>query len=98
MVPLGDGTRVILGFSCNAETAEAYANCPTLGDRDLADAGYDLDLLFTPGSQLSAKLALVAAWLLFTAGLVAAVGWAVASRQDETPDPPARPKTVDGKA
>lgn len=93
VLPLGNGERLVLGFSCNAEAQSLYgARCPYLTEEELAAAGYEPDLLYPRSSLLMAKLALVAAWMLFTAGLVAAVGWAVIGRSDETPPPPAQPE------
>jgi len=89
IVPLPTGERLTLGFACNADTLAMYADrCPYLGMDEISAAGFDLELLYTTSSLQAAKLWLVAAWMVFTTGLVAAVGWAVV-RGDRTPEPPA---------
>ena len=88
VLPLANDQRLILGFTCNADSQMLYSNCPHLREEELGMAEYDPENLFTHGSITAAKLSLIAAWLLFTAGLVAAVGWAVAARKDELPEPP----------
>jgi hypothetical protein len=95
VVPLDNGSRIIRGFACNADALATYPDeCPYLTKDDLKRAGYQADLMYTAGSLTAAKLLLVASWLLFTAGLVAAVGWAVArthaaTEQDPNRRPPA---------
>lgn len=87
----GGGERIILGFRCNEVAQQLYpARCPYLTELEVAQAGYDLTLLFTPGSLAAAKLLLVAAWILFTAGLMGAVAWAIAGPKPAK-DPPAAP-------
>ena len=89
VMTLENGERRTLGFVCNAATQELYpAECPQLSELALSRAGYDPAGLYTPGSLTAAKMSLVAAWLLFTAGLVAAVGWAVVGRKKRGPSPP----------
>lgn len=98
VIQLDDGQRPILGFTCNSDTQLIYSHlCPHLHARELATAEYNPDYMFTPGSLTAAKLSLVAAWLLFTAGLVAAVGWAVAGRRREMPEPPVSPAHMEGR-
>jgi hypothetical protein len=94
VVPYADGGRDIIGFTCNERGERLYPNCPHLTEEELADEEYQPARVFTRGSLIMAHLLLVAAWLLFTAGLVAAVGWAVAARgDDEEPQPePAKPR------
>lgn len=87
VVTLENGERRILGFACNEDAKLLYDHCPHLRAEELAAAEYEPENLFVHGSITTAKLSLVAAWLLFTAGLVAAVGWAVAARGDDDPDP-----------
>jgi len=95
VVPLDDGTRIIRGFRCNADALATYPDeCPYLTKDDLKRAGYDPDLMYTPGSLAAAKLLLVASWLLFTAGLVAAVGWAVARSQGDPDKDTVRPREL----
>ncbi len=90
VLTLSNGERRILGFVCNSDTQQMYGSlCPKLTELELSRAGYDPDLLFTPGSITQAKLLLFAAWVLFTAGLVAAVGWSVAGPRPPKEPPPA---------
>ena len=81
--------RLVRGFACTSEAREMFASCPHLSEADIADAGYDPGLVYTPASLLLAKLSLVAAWMLFTAGLVAAAGWAIVGRRREFAEPEA---------
>lgn len=97
VLPLENDQRLILGYTCNSDSQMLYSNCPHLREEELAMAEYDPENLFTHGSITAAKLSLIAAWLLFTAGLVAAVGWAVAARKDEVPEPPAPPPQGDSQ-
>lgn len=78
-IPGGD--RIILGYACNAVTEPHYASCPNLSDLELRRAAYNPELLYTKTSLDVVRLSLVAAWMLFTAGLMGAVGWAVSSRR-----------------
>lgn len=82
VVPVGD-ERYIIGHECNVQTRAVYPqNCPFLGETELARAGYDPGLLFTKSSLTNVRLGLVAAWLVFVAGLMAAVAWAVAGKRN----------------
>lgn len=96
VLPLsGDGERLILGFSCNEVAQQLYpSRCPYLTELEVARAGYDLTLLYTPGSLAAAKLLLVAAWILFTAGLMGAVAWAIAGPKPPKDPPPAPPEAT----
>lgn len=82
VVVIEDGERFIFGYECNGPTQAIYkSRCPDLGEAELSLAGYEPESLFTKGSLTAVRLALVAAWLVFIAGLMAAVAWAVAARR-----------------
>jgi hypothetical protein len=82
VVSIEGGDRIIMGYECNAPTRAVYKDmCPNLGEMELNRAGYDPRLLFTRGSLSAVRLGLVATWLVFVAGLIAAVGWAVSGRR-----------------
>lgn len=82
VVPIDGAERVIIGYECNPQTRAVYKDmCPNLGEIELSRAGYDPRLLFTRQSLSVVRLGLVASWLVFVAGLIAAVGWAVSGRR-----------------
>lgn len=78
----GSHVRVIRGFTCTAEARQVYgAACPDL-DRDaLQNAEWEATRLWTRNSVTLVRLGLTATWLLFTAGLIGAVGAIVAGRR-----------------
>jgi len=79
---LPQGGRIILGYECNAATQDAYdLICPKLTDVELRRMAYDPEMLYTEDSLDVVRLSLVGAWMLFTAGLMGAVAWAVAARR-----------------
>lgn len=93
LTEIPENRRIILGFACNADTQAIYGDrCPNLTIDDLRRAGYDPEQMFTASSIRAARLVLVASWLLFTAGLVAAVGWAIAG-----PKPPSQAASPNDK-
>lgn len=74
--------RVIRGTQCTRDAQLVYKDaCPSLPPDALPSAEWNADYLWTSGSIMRVRLALVAAWLFFTAGLVAFVGAAVAGRR-----------------
>src|SRR5207244_2833311 len=82
---LEDGRRLIRGYFCNERGQLLYPDlCPNLTDVELGRDENRPDRLFTDASITWAQLSLVGAWLLFTAGLVAAVAWAVAARDGDS--------------
>jgi hypothetical protein len=81
VVTIPGGERVVLGYRCN-EMGQALHpdSCPYLDARILQTAEWDPGNLFTAGSILTVRMALVAAWLMLLLGLAGAAGWALAAR------------------
>ena len=78
----GSHVRVVRGFVCTAEARQVYAsNCPDLPRDALRDAEWEATVLWTRASVTEVRLGLTFTWLLFTAGLIGAVGAIVAGRQ-----------------
>lgn len=77
----GSGERVVKGMTCTPEARQVWpGKCPHLPPDALPSAEWDASLLWTAGSIMGVRLMLVAAWLAFTAGLVAFVGAVIAGR------------------
>jgi hypothetical protein len=90
----GSETRMIRGFSCTPAAKVVYSSeCPSLTADALADAGWRPEQLWTRSSITLIRLGLAATWLVFTAGLICAVGAAVAGRKG-----PAKPRKRQAKA
>lgn len=78
----GDQGRVVRGYDCTPPARLVYGElCPDLPRDALADAEWEALVLWTRSSVTTARIGLAAAWLLFTAGLIAAVGAIVAGRK-----------------
>ncbi len=78
----GAGERVIRGYTCTAEARQVYgASCPDLPRDALKDAEWEAVVLWTRSSVTMVRLGLGISWLVFTAGLVGAVGAVVAGRK-----------------
>lgn len=91
VIVLDEADRVIIGYECNLPTSKVYPTiCPNLGKMELERASYDPTALFTKDSLTNVRMLLVASWLVFVAGLMAAVGWAVAGRTTPLVDPTAK--------
>lgn len=73
--------RLVRGTDCTPAARAVYRDCPDPSDREVAEAEWDAERLWTRASILRVRLELVAAWLCFTAGLVAFVGAVVAGRR-----------------
>jgi len=75
------GERVIKGAVCTPDALLIFPRqCPQLPSEALPAAEWDATRLWTQDSILEVRMMLVAAWLCFTAGLVAFVGAVVAGR------------------
>ncbi len=78
----GTNYRVVRGYECTAEAIAVYKNqCPHLSRDALRDAEWENVVLWTRGSITFVRLGLTFAWLIFTAGLICAVGAIVAGRK-----------------
>lgn len=78
----GSSVRVIRGFVCTAEARQVYAaSCPDLPRDALRNAEWETTMLWTRASVTEVRLGLTLTWLLFTAGLIGAVGAIVAGRR-----------------
>jgi len=77
----GSKERVVRGTECTANGRLVYPDdCPNLPPEALPSAEWDANYLWTSGSIMRVRLGLVAAWLGFTAGLIAFVGAVIAGR------------------
>lgn len=78
----GSDDRVVRGFTCTADAQLIYRDrCPDLPREALQDAEWEAVAIWTRSSVTAARVSLACAWILFTAGLVAAVGSVVAGRK-----------------
>jgi len=78
----GSKIRVVRGFTCTDDALKVYGHqCPDLPREALRDAEWEAPALWTRGSLTAARLGLTGTWLLFTAGLIGAVGAVVAGRK-----------------
>jgi len=78
----GSDARVIRGYECTRAAAMVYPeDCPDLPPDALPGAEWDSAQLWTRSSITAVRLALTISWLLFTAGLIGAVGAVVAGRR-----------------
>lgn len=78
----GAKLRVVRGFVCTADAQRVYQQaCPDLPRDALRDAEWEVLALWTRSSVTWARLGLTATWLVFTSGLIAAVGAIIAGRQ-----------------
>jgi hypothetical protein len=78
----GGDERLVRGYRCTADALLVYGNaCPDLPTEALRDAEWDPLLLWTRSSVTMARVLLAISWLVFTAGLIAAVGSVVAGRR-----------------
>lgn len=92
----GSDARVIRGYECTREAALVHgAACPDLPRDALRDAEWEAPLLWTRGSLTVVRLGLAASWLMFTVGLIAAIGAVVAGR-DFAPRPRRRGGRAEG--
>lgn len=77
----GSDERVVRGTKCTPKAQLVYAaECPELPRDALRAAEWQAEVLWTRGSIMQVQLVLVAAWLAFTAGLIAFVGAVIAGR------------------
>jgi hypothetical protein len=73
--------RVVRGTVCTANARLVYPDqCPNLPPEALPSAGWNAQYLWTSASIMRVRLGLVAAWIGFTAGLIAFVGAVIAGR------------------
>ena len=73
---------MIRGFVCTREALRVYRDsCPDLPRDALRDAEWETMVLWTRASVTEVRLGLTLTWLLFTAGLIGAVGAIVAGRK-----------------
>jgi hypothetical protein len=78
----GTDLRVVRGYTCTSEALAVYRNqCPELPRDALRDAEWEAPVLWTRGSITMVRIGLAATWLVFTAGLICAVGSIVAGRK-----------------
>jgi hypothetical protein len=78
----GTSQRVVRGYVCTRDAQLIYGDqCPDLPRDALRDAEWESVVLWTRSSVTVARVALTAAWLVFMAGLIAAVGSIVAGRK-----------------
>lgn len=78
----GSSERVIRGYACSPEALQVYGDsCPDLPRDALKDAEWEAVVLWTRSSVTLVRLGLALSWLVFTAGLVGAVGAVVAGRK-----------------
>jgi len=78
----GTTLRVIRGYECTATALLVYKEqCPDLPREALAGAEWESVKLWTRSSVTIVRISLAAAWLLFTAGLIMAVGAIIAGRK-----------------
>jgi hypothetical protein len=76
------GIRVIRGYECTSDALLLYGDqCPDLPRQALQDASWETVDLWTRSSVTKVRLGLAFSWLIFTAGLVLAVGSIVAGRK-----------------
>ena len=77
----GTELRAVRGTECTRRAQLVYPDdCPDLPREALRDAEWEANVLWTRGSIMRVQLGLVAAWLAFTAGLIAFVGAVIAGR------------------
>lgn len=80
--PLEGRPRTIIGFECKSEPLRVYkVSCAELEGAILEGGGGNPNTFWTARSITAVRLALNAAWLGFTAGLIMAVGAIVAGRR-----------------
>jgi uncharacterized membrane protein YfcA len=78
----GTHVRVVRGFVCTADAQRVYRDaCPDLPREALQNSEWEAVALWTRSSVTWARVGLTAAWLVFTSGLIAAVGAIVAGRK-----------------
>lgn len=78
----GSKERVVRGFVCTEDALKVYGRqCPDLPREALRDAEWEAPNLWTRASLTWTRIGLTAAWLVFTAGLIGAVGAVVAGRK-----------------
>jgi hypothetical protein len=81
----GTGGRVVRGYECSGPAKAVYgAQCPDLPREALQGAEWEAVILWTRSSVTIVRVALTAAWLVFMAGLIVAVGSIVAGRKFTT--------------
>lgn len=77
----GSSLRVVRGYACTAEAQMVYKEaCPNLPRDALRDAEWESVMLWTRSSVTVVRIALLASWLVFTAGLTATVAAILARR------------------
>lgn len=92
VVPMPSGDRLIKGLACTSNALRVFADsCPFLTANQMETAEFNPETLWTLPSILQVRMMLVAAWLCFTAGLVAFVGAVVAGRPTARPASPSKP-------
>jgi CDP-diglyceride synthetase len=78
----GSDIRLVRGYACTADALLVYPNaCPDLPSDALRSAEWEPLNLWTRSSVTVVRVALTASWLVFTAGLIVAVGAIVAGRR-----------------
>ncbi len=95
----GAKLRVVRGFVCTAEAQQLYGQaCPDLPRDALRGAEWEALALWTRDSVTGARLGLVVSWLVFTSGLIAAVGAIIAGRKIGAGAAPKRKRKRTAKA
>jgi hypothetical protein len=70
-----DGAPLVRGLACTADAEFIYENrCPALPAEALADAAYELEMLWTPASIAQAEQMIGGGWLILVACLGAVLG------------------------
>ena len=78
----GTNIRIVRGFQCTIDAELVYREqCSELPSSALDEAGWDVNELWTRTSITTVRVGLATCWLVFTAGLVMAVGSVVAGRR-----------------
>jgi hypothetical protein len=71
----GSEIRIVRGYVCTPQAIEVYREyCPDIPKAMIAEANWETKTLWTRQSVANVEIMLVAAWLVFTAGLIGAVG------------------------
>jgi hypothetical protein len=77
----GTGVRVVRGYVCTPDALLVYKeSCPDLPRDALRDAEWESATLWTRSSVTMVRMALMASWLAFAAGLTA-IAWSMGRRR-----------------
>jgi hypothetical protein len=82
----GTDIRVVRGYECTPDAQTVYGEaCPDLPREALREAEWEPSYLWTRSSVTAVRVGLALSWLVFTSGLIAAVGSVVAGRRLSAP-------------